>query len=82
MFFEEEVIGHPCCELAALWNPILREEKMQRIRERKPKIREQVGNTERSMKTGSEMEEEPAEMKRGKNSGIQGQKIVVRVRSI
>jgi hypothetical protein len=40
MHLEQEVISQPSCELAALWNPILivREEKMQIIRERKPKI--------------------------------------------
>jgi hypothetical protein len=40
---------------------------MQIIRERKPKIREQVGSTERR-KRGREMEEEPAEMERGKKA--------------
>jgi len=54
---------------------------MEIIRERKPKIREQVGNTERSKKRGREMEEEPAEMERGKKARIQGQKTVARVRA-
>jgi hypothetical protein len=38
---------------------------MEIVRERKPKIREQVGNTERSKNRGREMEEEPAEMEEG-----------------
>jgi hypothetical protein len=68
MYLEEEVISQPSCELVALLNLILREENMQIIRERNPKIREQVGNTdsERSKKRGREMEEEPAESERGK----------------
>jgi hypothetical protein len=48
---------------------------------RDPKIREQIGNTERSKKRGREMEEEPAEMERGKKARIQGQKTVARVRA-
>jgi hypothetical protein len=68
MYLEEEVISQPSCELAALWNPILREEKMEIVRERNPKIREQVGNTERSKKRGREMKKEPAEMERGKKA--------------
>jgi hypothetical protein len=79
MYLEEEVISQPSCELAALWNPILREEKLQITR--KPKIRDQVGNTERSKKRGREMEEETAEMERGKKARIQGQKTVARVRA-
>jgi hypothetical protein len=82
MYLEEEAISQPSCELPALWNPILvREEKMEIVRERKPKIREQVGNTERSKKKGREMEEEPAEMERGKKARIQGQRTVARVRA-
>jgi hypothetical protein len=54
---------------------------VQIIRERKPKIREHVGSSERSRKRGREMEGEPAEMERGKNARIQGQKTVARVRA-
>jgi hypothetical protein len=79
MYLEEEVISQPSCELATSWNPILREEKIQIITERKPKIREQVGSTERR-KRRREMEEEPAEMERGKKARIQGQ-TVARVRA-
>jgi hypothetical protein len=79
MYLEKEVISQPSCELAALWNPILREEKVQIIWERKPKIKEQVGSTERR-KRGREMEEETAEMERGKKAKIQGQ-TVARVRA-
>jgi hypothetical protein len=53
---------------------------MQIIRERKPKLREQVGSTERR-KRGREMEEDQAEMERGKKAKIQGQKTVARVRA-
>jgi hypothetical protein len=78
---EEEVISQPSCELPALWNPILGEEKMEIVREGKPKIRGKVGNTERSKKRGRAMEEEAAEMERGKKGRIQGQKTVARVRA-
>jgi hypothetical protein len=81
MYLEEEVISQPSFEPPALWNPILREEKMEILRERKPKIREQVGNTERSKKRGREMEAEPAEMEREKRARIQGQKTVARVKA-
>jgi hypothetical protein len=48
---------------------------------KKAKIRKQVGNTERSKKRGWEMEEEPAEMERGKKARRQGQKTVASVRA-
>jgi hypothetical protein len=53
---------------------------LQIIRETNPKIRKQVVRTERR-KSGREMEEEPAEMERGKEARIQGQ-TVARVRAI
>jgi hypothetical protein len=51
---------------------------MQIIRERKPKIMEQFGRTERR-KRGREMEEELAEVERGKKARIQGQKTFARM---